>query len=107
MRVGDKSRPVVAGVRASVIEGDAAPAVAAVMGLVPYVRTAIIVWTLALIAGVVLVVLGGDWRLAGFFVLGVVVALGIVAIVARAALGKGVRAALAAAKKAAYRQLFS
>ncbi len=105
--VGDTARPVVEGVRTALIEHDDTPAVDGVMGVVRsnrWFRVAVAAWTLLVIVGAVLLVIG--WPLAAGVLLGIALALAILAIVARWAVGAAVRRALAAAREAAYRQLF-
>lgn len=107
--VRESARPVVDGVRDALIERDDAPAVEGVMTVIRSHRRFPIVigaWTGLVIAGAVLFVLGDGWRLAGCVLLGMALALALVAIAARRAVGAAVQKALGAAREAAYRQLF-
>ena len=108
-RASASMRKVLEGIRESLRCGDDAPAIAAVLGLArsyKWFRPAVIIWEVLLALGVGLLFLGGGARLAGCVLLGVLAGLGMVALGVRWGVGHGVRKALAAARRAAYKTFF-
>ena len=106
---GAAANRIAEGVRDAVASGDDDQAVAAVNRALwshagPQAAAAF--WAVAVVIGIVLILLGDGWRLAGVFLLGVCAALAVVAALLHVLIGKGVRAGLRAAQRAVLAAVF-